>query len=183
MKMVYETPKMKAELFQTNAYCNSCGVEKVFGYIEVDANHEITTGWGSMLQVVASVMGKFTFMGDKAISSKNQYTQESQYYYVAEEDSSVYLEWSQPYQTFVLYKEGGVNTGYYDSNDRQIFDGSSTLQTNNGNQWSNPSFEQQSHMIDANGSVSGTADSWWADHCMGEIATENVNGSYTIENS
>lgn len=198
MKLAYETPKMKAELFQANQYVAGCKYEKLYGYFVladfVRTFAGITIGNGTM---------DFTFRHNSEITSKNQYQQTNQYYYVAEEDSSVYLEWSQPYQQFVLYKEAGATSGFYDNGsyggpDTQIYEGSTTLQTNDGSPvggWgAHPEaefdYQQPSHEInrptsylyqtadgtilsDKNGNPGqinrNGADYWISDHCMGAV--------------
>ena len=157
MKMAYETPKMKAELFQTNAYCVVCDNTPVFaGWVKVSA---LFAGMTEAVELI--------FKSTDKVLSLNQYTREEQYYYHWENNRAndswnktgndawmnkdYYLEYSAPYseegnETFVLYQETANSGFYYDDrpgayveqNGVQIGNGSTSLQTNVGNP---PNFE------------------------------------------
>lgn len=190
MKMAYEVPKMRVELFQANEYVNACSSMHYFtGWLSVQWNN--ITQW---------------FFGDTKLNMLNQNTSQEQYYYKQVDrvqnadgtysaqdysgtDPILYLEYSAPYDTFVLYQEAGSASGYYDEgrNGRytQTVDGSTSLQVNDGSSNTNPRFEKAGHLItpwyggvnylDANGSVQN-ADAWYADHCLGEIEYEEEEG-------
>lgn len=206
MKMAYETPKMKAELFQTNAYCLGCGSEQMYGYVIIDGNITITIGGGfsffpgmgggESLDVKLD-KEQYTFDDDSLVKALNQNTGDSQYYYVAKEDSSVYLEWSTPEQAFVLYKEVGSESGFFDAAGNQIFDGKSTLQTNTGMPTSNPAYNKigerdekpSAYLYDFTDPTmediarTEAAGGWYSDHCLGKVDANRQSGSFVISNS
>lgn len=164
MKMVYETPKMRVEQFQTNAYCSNCGAGSILvGVIKVAA---------SILGNGAGRNDMLMFYGDSRVESLNQFSGQNQYYYTwsgntmndADDDttgfktwqmSDYYLEYSayesqqQGRDIFVLYKESQYS-GYYDVEvegqykkddaGNVIGDGSTTLQTNTGMPYSRPAY-------------------------------------------
>jgi len=163
MKMVYETPKMKAEIFRTDAYCAACGNQPYFtGWLSVQWNN--VTNW---------------FFGDNKIEmiNQNDYNNpdtRNQYYYkqverIKNEDGTysakemtgniLYLEYSAPYNEFVLYQEA-AGSGYYsdyqngrgdnrsDPNDYDTFvSGANSLQVNNGDKGTTPWFEKDPGMV------------------------------------
>lgn len=186
MKMAYETPKMKVELFQTNAYCDqTCGLAMMKGYVTVEA-------------IINKVKEIFTFYTEDKVVSLNQYSHQKQYYYEWENNDTAgtkyYLEWSAHQNgAFILYEET-ANSGYYNSQTlgdyvkddygNVIGDGSNTLQTNTGYSWSNPAFSTNATWHDESKKddedYAGTeflyngeavhANVWYADRCLGQVS-------------
>lgn len=188
MKMAYERPVMKAELFAANDYVAACTkMPQLSGFIEV-------------IHKTIKLLFKGILNGEGMIYSYNQYSGDDQFYYVGYdketgEKTDYYLEYSAHQNgAWVLYEESGASTGYYkydgsgnkysSSNYDQIFDGSSTLQTNTG---AEPTFAKDSgwnyretKYYDSNGDTQ-TADAWVADKCLGTVTPSD--GTFTIVNS
>ena len=211
MKMVYETPKMKAELFQANAYCNVCHTKKVVGMVDINlGDNGMSLYSGDNL--IVKLTGLLKFKADSAVYSLNQNRDVEQWYFKAEGNPNVYLEWSGHQQQYVLYYEAGATSGFYDATTSggggypgggstttytQIFDGSTTLQTNNGSgdfhkaggleysTYINGPTQYYYDYSDSTPDVSrvNNVDAWVADHCLGIVNPNFYDDEFEIVNS
>lgn len=119
MKTKYERPLIKAELFQTNAYCGSCtGQVQLNGKLIVD---EINPGGWTWNPDRVNYTTHHEFKESNKTSMINSNTGQQQYYYNCLDGDGYYLEysahWSESQElsggnpTFFLYKETNGKNG------------------------------------------------------------------------
>lgn len=190
MKMVYETPKMKAELFQASEYVNAC-----------TRDHYFT---GKMFVWLDGV--QYWFSDSSKRYMVNQNSGDTQWYWTEDSNPKLYLEYSAHISkqtgqdTFIMYEEAEGASGFYDNlgsdtpydwrDDEWVLmdtgiDYGSTLQVNTGGEGTGYAAQEgmkqtSTWYLDLNGERQ-QADGWYADHSLGVV--DDIQDDIVMMNS
>lgn len=184
MKMAYETPKMRAELFQAAEYVAACSNPFIEGFLRV--------------QEYGKEIWHYFFGGNKLMMLNQNQPSMEQYFYkkitgveldangnvtdydnLGANDTMYYLEYSAPHDRFVLYQEAGANSGYYTNNG--FVSGANSLQANDGDTWTTPDFKEAAgdvYRIPDNAN-SGLKSTQYYEYDLNTGAPVLTNGEYT----